>query len=686
MEQKEPPHFVHSDLFDNMQEGYACHRIILNKDNVPVDYEILEANASFEKLTGLKRSEVIGKRATQVFPTLKKEPFNWIHAYGTVAMENKKMKLERYFGPLGKWFSISTYCPEKGYFVTTFHDISERMKAEAALKESENKFKSIFNNSAVAITITDKNERIISWNSFTEDLLGMTKKDLLGRHVSLLYPEEEWVRMRKENIRKKGIKHHYETKIIKKNKKVVDVDISLSVLRDDKGKIKMSIGIIRDITERKISEEAVKKSEEKYRRTFELSPEAIVLLDHKGIVLDANKRLFNILGYRTSDIIGERLLKYPYITRKSETQAMLVSLSTMRGTSARHFEVEFITQKGKRRTGSIWTSMLGEEDGKNIGHVMLISDITEKKKADEKLRKNREELAKKNLKLQAKSKELQITYAKLHEAHRQVKKFNEELENRVKVRTRQLEEEKQRVQRLLQLKTDFVNQLSHDLITPLTPIIALLPLALEDTKDKDTRINLDICIRNAKYLNALIQDTLNLARLDSGTLEFNIARIELKRIIDEIIKDNGPVFEKYNVKAKNTVKERIYCRGDTLRVREIFENLYMNSVKFMPNGGELTFSARKDKEEVHIAVKDTGIGLTKSQAEKVFDEFYKVDPSRHEMGSSGLGLSICRRIVEKLGGTIRIESHGLQKGTTVTFTLPQRKKKVKSNAKKDSDC
>jgi PAS domain S-box-containing protein len=133
-------------------------------------------------------------------------------------------------------------------------DITDRKQAEQKMKETEERCRLIFDNSAVSISVTDSKERIINWNPYTEQLLGFKKKDIYLKHVSSLYPKEEWLKLRKQNIRKLGQRHHFETKMKTKNKGPIDVDISLSIIKDAEGNIIGSIGIIRDIIERRKAE------------------------------------------------------------------------------------------------------------------------------------------------------------------------------------------------------------------------------------------------------------------------------------------------------------------------------------------------------------------------------------------------------------------------------------------------
>ncbi len=138
-------------------------------------------------------------------------------------------------------------------------DITEQKKAERERRLAEDKYRTIFENSAVAISMVDEQERLISWNKFTEDLLGMDKEDLYLKPVKSLYPEEQWRKMRSHNIRQKGMQHHLETQVLRKNGELIDVDISLSVLKDPEGKVIGSIGVIRDVTERKKAERDLKE-------------------------------------------------------------------------------------------------------------------------------------------------------------------------------------------------------------------------------------------------------------------------------------------------------------------------------------------------------------------------------------------------------------------------------------------
>jgi PAS domain S-box-containing protein len=122
------------NLFVHMLDGFAYHKILVNENNQPVDYVFLEVNDAFENLTGLKRKDVMGKKVTEVIPGIQESSFDWIRAYGIVALTGEEFRTEQFSEALGKWYSISAYSPKKGYFVAIFMDITERKDAERKLK------------------------------------------------------------------------------------------------------------------------------------------------------------------------------------------------------------------------------------------------------------------------------------------------------------------------------------------------------------------------------------------------------------------------------------------------------------------------------------------------------------------------------------------------------------------------
>jgi signal transduction histidine kinase len=222
---------------------------------------------------------------------------------------------------------------------------------------------------------------------------------------------------------------------------------------------------------------------------------------------------------------------------------------------------------------------------------------------------------------------------------------------------------------LLKQKDLFIIRLGHDLKTPLTPLLGLLPLIrsrLEDPRQKEL---LDLCINSANNIHDLVAKSLQLARLTSSdeaaSGHYDVC---LSAAVDSVISTLAH-FIGNHLTIENSIPGDMTVRGNRPELEELFTQLINNSVKFSPPGSRVSIEADCINSVVTVVVQDNGIGLMPEELPHVFEDFYKADPSRHELGSSGLGLTICRRIVENHGGRISAGSPGKGGGTTFSFTL-----------------
>jgi len=277
--------------------------------------------------------------------------------------------------------------------------------------------------------------------------------------------------------------------------------------------------------------------------------------------------------------------------------------------------------------------------------------------------KRTEQLEDKTAYLEKINKDLKIT-------RKELDILNKNLEKRIKERTKEIEQ-------LLEQKDGFINQLSHDLKSPLTPLTMLIPILEKLEKDDKKKDILKVLKRNVEYMRNIAVKTLVLAKLNSPKTKFTIEKLNLGEETNRILKTKNTMFKDKNLQVKNNVSKRILVSADKLRFEELLSNLLENSVKYSKQKGKIVIDAIIEKNNVKISISDTGIGMTKDQLRYVFEEFYKADESRHDFDSSGLGLSICKKIVEKHNGTIWIESPGLDKGTSVFFTIPVYNEKVR---------
>ena len=351
--------------------------------------------------------------------------------------------------------------------------------------------------------------------------------------------------------------------------------------------------------------------------------DVVMVFDNNQRLVDINKSAQRMLPFPKEELIGEKVENiFPSCPEISEMVCGNIR-KRLCERYGRYFDVR--------------VTPLEDERGTEIGRILIARDITDLKKYQSEL-----------------------------------ERLNKNLEIEVKRRT-------EYIQKLLDQKNDFIKQLSHDLKTPLTPIISLLPLIRERVKDEDTKKLVDVVLRNANYIKDLVIETLELAKLNSPDIKFDIEKVKPSDVVEESIKENEITMKQKNIQPINRIDKDIFVEADRLRLKEVLTNLISNSIKYTPEGGKIEFSAKPDGDKIVVEAKDTGIGLEGDQKQKIFDEFYKVDESRHDVRSYGLGLSICKKIIEKHGGKLWAESEGIGKGTSIHFTLPGGKENKKSD-------
>jgi signal transduction histidine kinase len=255
-----------------------------------------------------------------------------------------------------------------------------------------------------------------------------------------------------------------------------------------------------------------------------------------------------------------------------------------------------------------------------------------------------------------------------NDAIRIITDMNTKLEQKVIERTNKIDV-------LLKQKDEFINQLGHDLKNPLNPLVNLLPILEKNEQNQKNKEIIGVLIRNVTYMKNLVTKTIELGRLNSPKTKFNFEDINLVKELNTVIDNNKLMLHENHIEIKNNSPDDIMVNVDKLRFDELINNLLNNAVKYTNGSGSILIDAKQDYTFVTVSIKDTGIGMSDMQLHNIFNEFYKADVSRHDFDSSGLGLSICKRIVEKHNGAIWAESEGLGKGSTFYFTVPKSKLK-----------
>ena len=247
-----------SHLSANMMNGFAYHKIIFDRDGKPVDYVFLEVNEAFERLTGLKRQQILGKRVTEVLIGIEKDPADWICVYGKVALTGEPVKFENYSKGLDKWFVVSAFSLKKGYFVATFEEITQRKKAEQALRESQ-----IDLNRAQAVAKTgswrlDMHRNVLLWSHETYMMFGVQLGTPLTYEIflSTVHPDDREYVDQKWQAALRGEPYDIEHRIVVNGEiKWVRENAELDFSKE--GLLLGGFGAVQDITERKKAEEEI---------------------------------------------------------------------------------------------------------------------------------------------------------------------------------------------------------------------------------------------------------------------------------------------------------------------------------------------------------------------------------------------------------------------------------------------
>lgn len=261
------------------------------------------------------------------------------------------------------------------------------------------------------------------------------------------------------------------------------------------------------------------------------------------------------------------------------------------------------------------------------------------------------------------AKKIRLVHNDRERALAQLQETNLRVEGYVTERTHQVE-------RLLKQKDEFIHQLGHDLRTPLTPLVTLLPIARSLEKDPEIQEFLDVTIESTGYMKDMVDKLLLLAKLNSDHTPIDITDVILQEeVVKSLASSEVCLAQNDNITLENKINKDIIVQADTTYLITAFNNLLSNAMKYSPEGGTLTIDAIKNNGWVTVSIRDEGVGLTEEQQAKMFDEFYKGDSARHDLKSLGPGLAICKRIIERHGGNIWAESPGLGMGTKIYFTL-----------------
>lgn len=601
-------------LFENSVGGVAIQKIILDEDGNPADYVFLEANKAYEKYTGLRTDDIIGKRATEVIPGIENWPY--IKTYGEVAITGNPAIFEDFAESLDRYYNISAYKVDEGIFVTVLQDITDRRRAEEKISEEGIRRRIFIDGSRDGILVLDQNGMLFETKPKFVEMLGYSLEETRNLHVwdwDMQFTYDELLEMIK-NIDEAG--YSFETKILRKDGTFMDVDVSATGVSS--GGQKLTYCVCRDITERKQAEKELQEKQALLQSIINILPGTLNVMDtdYNIIVVNESDFRLKLTEYDSaSGLIGKKCYK-EFMKRSSPCPWCKIHEVIKTGETI--FEETTPEDLREIRTGRalhISMSPIRDENGNVKGIVEYGADVTSIRNA----------------------------------------KIEAESANRA--------------------KSEFLANMSHEIRTPMNGVIGMTELLLGTELTGEQRHYAETVQNSGDTLLELINNILDFSKIEAGKMELEKQDFNLQKMLDGLavllsVKAQDKGLEFICAAAPDVPA---YLNGDSVRLQQILTNLAGNAIKFTEQG-EVVIHATLESETdssaaIRFSVKDTGIGIPEDKMSLLFKKFSQVDASTtRKYGGTGLGLAISRDLVEMMGGKIDVESKE-SKGTEFWFTI-----------------
>jgi len=523
----------------------------------------------------------------------------------------------------------STEYEGKPATVGSFIDITERKQAEEALRQSEERYRTILEEMEEGYFEVDLAGNYTFSNDANCRALGCSREELLGVNYRPYMAEEDTKAIFKafNQVYRTGKPNKgFSYEVVRKDGSTGFGELSAFPLRNQEGKIIGFRGLSRDITERKQMEEALRQSEERYRTILENIEDGYHEVDLGGNFTFFNDSLCRSLGYSRDEMMG---MNFRVFTPEEDVKTVYKAFSQVyrTGKPIAGFSWRGVRKDGTKGFAEASVSLLRNQAGEIIGFRGVSRDVTERKRAEREREALLKDMRKINRKLEQSNKELQ----------------------------------------------DFVYIASHDLREPLrkmTSFGTLLQDSLKGKLDEDQRENFEFMIDGATRMQMMIDDLLAYSRVTtkakpSETVDLNEVIEDLKKLELAIRLDET----KGTIHVPETL---LRVKGDPSQIHQLFQNLIGNGLKFYREGipPEITIRTYQiDDDMVRVEIEDNGIGVDEEYYEQIFTMFKRLH-SRTRYEGSGIGLAVCKKIVNRLGGDIGVKSNPGE-GATFWFTLPR---------------
>ena len=516
-------------------------------------------------------------------------------------------------------------------FLLAGNEITGRKMIELKAIHEKEKLLAFLRSATYAVIFSDSTGNISFWNGAAHALFGYEEDEILGRPLNVIMPKrykkahEGWDQL--ISIGKSPVMGRvFEASGLRKDGSEFPLEIAVNTTRVN-GEVFHS-AFLNDISRRKMKERLTTISKNKYRMIFQKSPLGIFHFDEKGVITQCNEKFVKIVGAPQEDVIST-IINFNMLESFKDEPMVKCIKQVLTGIPAR-YEDDFVSPFSEKVVPiKAEFSPVISEEGKRMGGVCVVEDFTERKAAEKALNKYAEDLAKANTDLKS----------------------------------------------LDRMKDEFISNLRHELKTPLIPIRGYSELMFDgalgelNERQKDA---MEKVMLSSERLKRLIDSLLYVSITEGGNVDYTFVPIRVTEVIESAIFDRSPeLISKGHVIEKDLPRDIPLIEGDLDYLMDVFVNLFDNAIKFTPSGrGVIRVSAALEDDNIHIRITDNGIGIKEADLPNIFNRFYQVDgSSTRKYGGNGLGLYICKKIVEAHKGSIWLESIE-KKGTTIHVSLP----------------
>jgi PAS domain S-box-containing protein len=519
-----------------------------------------------------------------------------------------------------KWLSWSASpASERGMIYALARDVTELKRAQQALRLSKEQNRLLFESNPHPVWVYDlETLAIIDVNAAAIRNYGYSREEFLALTIKDIRPVED-VPAVLESVAKSGtvMDENRIWRHRRKNGTLLDVEVTSHPLVYAGRNARLVVST--DITQRKQAEEALRQSEERFRMLVSgVKDYAIFMLDPDGRVASWNAGAERFKGYQAHEIIGQPFSRFytpEDIAEDKPGRELLIATAEGRVED----EDWRVRKDGSRFWANVVITALRDEKGGLLGFSKITQDITERKQTQEALMKAKEEAERSN-------------------------KF----------------------------KDQFLSTMSHELRTPLNAVLGFSDLLTEERygplNDKQRRYLTHIHT-GGKHLLRLINDILDLSKIEAGRLQLAIESVSIDGSFAEVIDTLRPLADRKSQSLVVNAAPELNVRADSTRFKQILMNLLGNAIKFTPDGGKIELMAQKLGDVVRVEVRDSGPGIPLEEQQRIFEAFHRLQQSEKGAEGTGLGLAITKRLVELHGGHLGLESQP-SLGSCFYFTLP----------------